>query len=81
MIPVKLIGTPTCRRYQRMKKVLLDAAERTQIFVDLNEIEEIEVLEKFNPLSLPRLYVNDELIASQNPPSVEKIVQFLRDSD
>jgi hypothetical protein len=81
MIPVKLIGTPTCRRYQRMKKVLLDAAERTQIFVDLNEIEEIEVLEKFNPLCLPRLYVNDELIASQNPPSVEKIVQFLRDSD
>ena len=78
-ITATLYGTTSCRRYQRMRKALLEAAEKTQTSVDINEVEEIEALEKFNPLSLPRLYLNDELVASQNPPSVEKIIQFLQD--
>lgn len=76
-IKATLYGTPTCRRYQRMKTALLDAAERTQISITIQDVEELEALEKFSPLSLPRLYINDEMVASQNPPSVEKIVQFL----
>jgi hypothetical protein len=55
----------------------MDAADKMQTSVNLNEIEEIEALEKFNPLSLPRLYVNEELIASQNPPKVESVREAL----
>ncbi|GAB4419398.1 MAG: hypothetical protein Kow002_06950 [Anaerolineales bacterium] len=72
-----LYGTTSCRRYQRMKKALLEAAEKTQTAITINEVEEIEALEKFNPLSLPRLYIGNELIASQNPPKSDAVSRVI----
>jgi len=56
MITVTLYGIPASRRYQKMKKLVLDESTR---------------------LSLPRLYINDKLVASQNPPHVEQITKML----
>ena len=77
MIPVKLIGTPTCRRYQKMRASVLGEAERQKLAIRVEEVGDTETLSKFNPLSLPRLYIGDVLVASQNPPKPEIISQAL----
>ena len=77
MLTVTLSGTPSCRRYQRMQKLVVDEATRLNIPIQVNEISETEQLVQFSPLSLPRLYINDKLVASQNPPKVEQITKIL----
>ena len=77
MIPVKLIGTPTCRRYQKMRASVLEEAERQKLAIQVEEVGDTDTLSKFNPLSLPRLYIGDNLVASQNPPKPEIISQAL----
>jgi hypothetical protein len=76
-IPVKLVGSPACRRYQKMRVAVLDAAAQLEVQVLIEEISEIETLSQFNPLSLPQLYIGKELVASQNPPSAQEIVHVL----
>jgi hypothetical protein len=77
MITVKLIGTPTCRRYEKMRASVLEEAERQKLVIQVEEVGDTETLSKFNPLSLPRLYIKDILVASQNPPKAEIILQAL----
>jgi hypothetical protein len=77
MIPVKLIGTPTCRRYQKMRSSVLAEAERLNLAIQVEEVGDTETLSKLSPLSLPRLYIWDALVASQNPPKPELISQAL----
>ena len=77
MLTITLYGTRSCRRYQRMQKLILDEATRLNIPIQVNEISETEQLVQFSPLSLPRLYINDKLVASQNPPKVEQITKML----
>ena len=78
MITVKLIGMPSCRRYQRMRENTIREAERLGISIQLDEISDTEQLSEFNPLSLPRLYIQDKLVASQNPPAPQDIIQALQ---
>ena len=80
MIPVKLIGTPTCRRYQKMRASVIEEAERQKLAIQVEEVGDTETLSRFNPLSLPRLYIEDVLVASQNPPKPEIISQALNGS-
>ena len=77
MLTVTLYGTPSCRRYQRMQKLVLDEAARLNNSIQVNEISDTAQLVQFSPLSLPRLYINDKLVASQNPPKVEQITKML----
>jgi len=77
LIEVKLFGTPACRRYQKMKELVIKEAMRLDISINLHEIGDTEHLSQINPLSLPRLYITDELIASQNPPKPQEIAQAL----
>ena len=77
MLTVRLYGTPSCRRYQRMQKLVVDEATRLNIPIQVNEISDTAQLVQFSPLSLPRLYINDKLVASQNPPKVEQITKML----
>ncbi len=77
MITVTLYGTPTCRRYQKMHKLVLDEAAQLNLPVQVDEVSETAQLVQFSPLSLPRLYINDKLVASQNPPKVEQITKVL----
>lgn len=58
-----------------MQKLVVDEATRLNIPIQVNEISETEQLVQFSPLSLPRLYINDKLVASQNPPKVEQILK------
>lgn len=77
MITIKLMGTPVCRRYQRMRDMVVNEAERLGIPIELDEISDTEQLSQINPLSLPRLYIGDELVASQNPPKAQVLEQVL----
>jgi len=78
MITITLIGTPTCRRYKKMLETVRDTANGLSIPHTLHEINDIERLSAYNPLSLPRLIINEQLVASQNPPSVAKITDWLQ---
>ena len=77
MVIVKIIGTPECRRYQKMRQLVVNEAARINLPIQIDEINEMEQLWQFNPISLPRLYINGNLVASQNPPSVKQIAKFL----
>jgi hypothetical protein len=78
MLTITLYGAPTCRRYKKMRQRVLDEATRLNLPIHLDEVSETAQLVQFSPLSLPRLYINGHLAASQNPPSVEQIAALLR---
>ena len=73
MIQIKLLGSPTCRRYQKMRACVVEEAERLKVDIQVEEIADTEILSQFYPLSLPRLYVGGDLVASQNPPKTDKV--------
>jgi len=77
MTTITLYGTPACRRYQKMRDGVLKEAERLGIAIELEEIGGTESLSKINPLSLPRLYIDETLVASQNPPKPQEIERAL----
>jgi hypothetical protein len=77
MLIAALYGTPSCRRYQKMHKLVMEEAARLNLPIQINEVSETAQLVQFSPLSLPRLYINDQLVASQNPPKVEQITKML----
>jgi hypothetical protein len=77
MIRVTLYGKPACRRYQRMRELVLTASEKTGIPIELKEIGDTESLSKINPLSLPCLHVGENLVAVQNPPGPQVIEMAL----
>jgi hypothetical protein len=68
IITIRLLGTPQCRRYQRMRDVALKTAEQLGLEIHLDEINDTERLSQSNPFDLPRLYLNGELFATRNPP-------------
>lgn len=78
MIEVRLMGTPACRRYQRMRELILAEAKKLGAEIQLTEVGDAASLSQVNPLSLPRLYIGDELIASQNPPKVDVVSQAIK---
>jgi hypothetical protein len=79
MIRAQLIGSPTCRRYQRMREILMAAAIRLDIPVDLNEINDTQRLMQFNPLSLPQFTIDGHLMAVGNPPAKTDVERRLRE--
>ena len=81
MITITLIGTLTCRRYKKMLQAIQNTANSLDISYTLDEVNDTARLSAYNPLSLPRLMINEELVASQNPPSVAKITEWLQRSN
>jgi len=61
-----------------MREVVIAEAERLGIAIQLEENGDAEQLSKFNPLSLPRLYIAGDLVASQNPPKTQAIERVLK---
>ena len=80
MITIQLLGTPLCRRYQRMRVVALETATELGLEIELEEINDTEQLSQSNPLDLPRLYLNGELIASRNPPKHKYLIEKFQKS-
>lgn len=78
MITISLYGSPDCRRYQTMRQLVVSEAARLNLNIHIDEYCETEQLVQFNPISLPRLYINGTLAASQNPPNARQIAIFLR---
>jgi hypothetical protein len=77
MMKVKLIGTPSCRRYQKMRSSVIEEAGRLKLAIQVEEAGDLETLAQFNPLSLPHLYIEGKLIASQNPPTRQELKRAL----
>ena len=75
---ITLLGSPTCRRYKKMHQAVQDAFKQLKLTHTLEEINDIADLSKHNPLSLPRLMINNQLAFSQNPPRAEEIIAYLR---
>jgi len=78
MVNVRVLGLPDCRRYQKMRTAVIQEAEKLGIRLNIEEISDYETLMQFNPISLPRLYIQGDLIASQNPPKSLEIDQALQ---
>ena len=77
MFTATLFGTPACHRYQKMRKLVVEEVARLNLHIQVDEISETAQLVQFSPLSLPRLYINGKLVASQNPPKVAQITKIL----
>lgn len=75
---LKLFETPQCRRYQKMRTMVFETAAELGVDIQLKEFNDIERLSQSNPLSLPRLYINETLIASRNPPKAKFLAEKLQ---
>jgi len=78
MIKIALFGTPQCRRYQKMRTAVQEAAAELGMEIQLEEINDSDQLSQSNPLDLPRLYLNGELIAVRNPLKSKTLVEQMR---
>jgi hypothetical protein len=78
MVKIELFGTPQCRRYQKMRTAAQEAAVELGLEIELKEINDSDQLSQSNPLDLPRLYLNGELIAVRNPPKSKTLVEQMR---
>jgi len=82
MVKIELWGTPQCRRYQKMRTSVQDAAAALGLEFELQEINDSGQLAQSNPLDLPRLCLDGEVIASRNPPKEsvlrEKMLQIFK---
>ena len=81
MANIKLIGSSGCRRYQKMRTVAIQEAKHLGISFSFEEVNDMEHLVKLNPLSLPRLYINETLVASRNPPKSREMAAYLQNAE
>ncbi|HFB52390.1 MAG TPA: hypothetical protein ENJ48_01730 [Anaerolineae bacterium] len=77
-VRVTLLGAPTCRRYKTMRQRVLQVAESDGIPLELREENDTAALSAINPLHLPMLQVENETIATGNPPSLAALRHHLR---
>jgi hypothetical protein len=78
MVMIELFGAPQCRRYQKMRTAVQEAATELGLEIELEEINDSDQLFQSNPLDLPRLYLNGELIAVRNPPKSKTLAIQMR---
>jgi hypothetical protein len=81
MIAIRLYGVSSCHRYIKMHTIVTNEAKRLGIEIDTEEIDDIDAISQFNPLSLPRLYIQGNLVASQNPPRPREVALALSEMD
>ena len=73
-----LYGAPDCRRYRRIKQRLNEAVAATGVAVALEEVNDAAALARFNPITLPRLYVEGQLVATRNAPAAAELRRILQ---
>ncbi len=77
-IHATLYGAPDCHRYRRIKQRLSEVAAATGVAVALEEINDSATLAQFNPITLPRLYVEGQLVATRNAPTKSELRRILQ---
>jgi len=73
-----LYGAPDCRRYRRIKQRLSEVAAAAGVAVALEEVNDTATLAQFNPITLPRLYVEGQLVATRNTPAKSELRLILQ---
>ena len=79
-VVIQLWGSPTCRRYQRMREAVLATARRLDVSLRLEEVNDAGRLASVNPLHLPQLRMGERVLARGNPPSADAIARWLMDA-
>jgi hypothetical protein len=79
MLQLKLVGVDTCRRYRRMRELVLTEAERAGIEIALVEETEVEEILKYGTVNLPLLLIGDTRIGQGNPPSRQALRKYLKE--
>lgn len=57
MTNIKLIGSPLCRRYQKMRTLAIQEADRLGIPFSIEEVNDTEQLAKINQLTGLYLFI------------------------
>lgn len=60
-----------------MRELVVHEADQLGVTIQIDEVSDFALLSQISPLSLPRLYIGGELIASQNPPQIQAVEQAL----
>jgi len=76
-VNVTLYGATQCRRYKTMRRRLLKVAEDSNIVLDFREKNDTATLSAYNPLHLPILEMEGELVARANPPALAELLRIL----
>ena len=79
-VTIQLWGSPTCPRYQRMRRTVLNEAQRLGVDVRLEEINDAGHLAGVNPLHLPQLRRNGQVLARGNPPRPAEVARWLMEA-
>ncbi len=78
MLEMELVGTEACRRYRRMRELVLDEARRAGMAVALLEETQAQAILKYRTVNLPILFVDGRQVAQGNPPSRQELQRLLK---
>jgi small redox-active disulfide protein 2 len=74
---IKILG-PGCAKCQTMQKFTLEALEALGITADVEKVEDIQEMLKYNILSTPALLIDEEIKIKGRPGSVKEIKEILK---
>jgi small redox-active disulfide protein 2 len=77
MKKIKILG-PGCAKCKTTYQNVLAALESTDIQADVEKVEDIEEMMKYNILSTPALMIDDEILVKGRVAQVKEIKELLK---
>lgn len=74
---IKILGTG-CINCKKLETNVMEALSQLNIDAEIQKIEDIQEIISYGVLSTPTLVVNDEVKISGRVPSVEEIINILK---
>jgi small redox-active disulfide protein 2 len=79
MISIKVLGTG-CPKCKSTYNNVMEALKQSNLEAQVEKIEDIEEILKYNVMTTPALLVNDVIKAKGRVADVNEIIAFLKDS-
>ncbi len=77
MTQIKVLG-PGCPKCKTTYKNVLEALKKTSIQANVEKVEDIEEMMKYNILSTPVLVIDDQIKVKGRVAQVNEIIDFLK---
>ncbi|WP_448529381.1 thioredoxin family protein [Raineya sp.] len=77
MLHIKILG-PGCAKCKTTYQNVLDAVKSANIEAQVEKVEDVEEIMKYNILSTPALVINEEVKIKGRVANVNEIVEILR---
>lgn len=77
MLHIKILG-PGCAKCKTTYQNVLDAVKSANIEAQVEKVEDVEEIMKYNILSTPALVINEEVKLKGRVANVNEIVEILR---